>query len=407
MGRLAVVLVAAAVCAGCGAARAGVRLQVAPARGLLDSPVVIRVHGAPRGARVELAVSEDGWVGRGVYRVRHDGTVDVRRDPSLGGSYTGRHAMGLFWSMRPGPRAAAATPVDGGVATIELLRGSKRLASASLVRERSARGVTERALTPSRDGVFGRYFAPQPDGRRRPAVVVFGGSEGGLSTAPDAALLASHGFPALALAYFGEPGLPRELGRIPLEYFARAVAWLGRRPAVDPRRLVVYGESRGSEAALELGVHYPALVHGVVAIVPSSEVNPGNVTYGAGVVPAWTFRGQAIPFTGSAANIPVERIRGPILVAGGGRDLVWPSYYHAQDIAERSRQRHGPRVVVDDYPDAGHFGYAVPNLPSGDAFYVAGQRRPIGGTTAANAAARADLWPRILRFLGRVPVAGR
>jgi pimeloyl-ACP methyl ester carboxylesterase len=47
---------------------------------------------------------------------------------------------------------------------------------------------------------------------------------------------------------------------------------LALQPGVDPARLVVAGLSRGSEAAQLLGVHYPKLVHAVVALVPSNQI---------------------------------------------------------------------------------------------------------------------------------------
>jgi pimeloyl-ACP methyl ester carboxylesterase len=89
-----------------------------------------------------------------------------------------------------------------------------------------------------------------------------------------AAVLASRGHPALAVAYFGLPGLPATLTRIPLEYFATALRWLARQPGVNSDRIIVVGTSRGSEAAQLLGVHYPDLVHSVVALSPSSVANP-------------------------------------------------------------------------------------------------------------------------------------
>lgn len=107
---------------------------------------------------------------------------------------------------------------------------------------------------------------------------MLGGSEGGLPCDSEPSLLASHGFPTLALAYFGVPGLPSHLRLIPLEYFRRAFEWLGRQPGVDPAKLVVLGISRGGEAALLLGSTYPDLVHGVAEYVGSSKVlgQPGQ-----------------------------------------------------------------------------------------------------------------------------------
>src|SRR6202011_4756293 len=54
--------------------------------------------------------------------------------------------------------------------------------------------------------LVGAYFAPA-DGKRHPAIVVLGGSEGGLHPA-DARMFAQHGYAALALAYFGVDPLP-------------------------------------------------------------------------------------------------------------------------------------------------------------------------------------------------------
>jgi dienelactone hydrolase len=91
-----------------------------------------------------------------------------------------------------------------------------------------AAGVTATELRVPADGVYGRVFRPKDNSTRRPALLVFGGSEGGLRPAVvlKAALLAAHGYPTLALAYWKAPGLPQNLSRIPLEYFRKALAVL-------------------------------------------------------------------------------------------------------------------------------------------------------------------------------------
>ena len=91
-----------------------------------------------------------------------------------------------------------------------------------------------------------------------------------------AALLAARGYPSLALAYFKAPGLPQTLRDIPLEYFTSALEVLRAQPGVDPDHVLVAGDSRGGEAALLLGAHFPQLVNGVIAGVPSSVVHPGG-----------------------------------------------------------------------------------------------------------------------------------
>ena len=129
-------------------------------------------------------------------------------------------------------------------------------------------------MTKRRDGLVGVLFTPRVR-TRRPAVLVFGGSEGGNGMIDAAAVLAAHGYPTLALAYFGDPGLPSQLVNVPLEYFARAVRVLRRVPEVDPARIAVMGASRGGELALLLAATFPHLIHGAIGLVPSDDRLPG------------------------------------------------------------------------------------------------------------------------------------
>src|SRR5262249_41295890 len=206
-----------------------------------------------------------------------------------------------------------------------------------IIRELFARGVSEHDERPNDTGFYGDLFLPAHPGDPRPGVLVFAGSDGGLTTTEEAALLASHGYPALALAYFGEPGLPAALSEIPLDYFATALRWLREQPGVDPTKLVVQGASRGSEAALLLGVYFHQLVQAVVALVPS---NVALCSFPDCTRSAWLLHGVPLPYTRQfddpnpsddpSAAIPVERIQGPILLACGGADTVWVSCPYAR-----------------------------------------------------------------------------
>jgi uncharacterized protein len=100
----------------------------------------------------------------------------------------------------------------------------------------------------SDDGLVATLHLPRESGRR-PAVIVLSGSEGGLANANlFGAPLAAAGFVTMSLAYFAMDGLPRDLSRIPLEYFKKAIDWLRVHPAVDADRVAVFGMSRGGEA---------------------------------------------------------------------------------------------------------------------------------------------------------------
>ena len=111
-------------------------------------------------------------------------------------------------------------------------------------------------------GLVGTLFLPGASAPRA-AVLALGGAGGGLSEGA-AETFAREGFAALALAYFGLDGLPRELVEIPLEYFEGAISWLRRLPKVGAGRVAVVGNSKGGELALLLGAAYPRNVGAVV-----------------------------------------------------------------------------------------------------------------------------------------------
>ncbi len=254
--------------------------------------------------------------------------------------------------------------------------------------------MTHRVLTPEVDGVAGELFSPPAGAVRRPGVLLLGGSEGGVGRRHDAALLASHGYPSLALGYFGMPGLPAVLRDIPLEYFVTAAQLLRAQPGADPDRVVVNGYSRGAEAALLLAGKYPGLVRGAVLYAPNDTVVPGFPEGGA----AWTIGGEPVPRTA----IAVDRVAGPVLAVAGGEDRVWRSAVQAQRIMQRLDDA---KVTVPHqaliYPDAGHGVGSFPYLPAGvaQADPAGGVVRSRGGTRAADAAARSDGWPKVLAFL--------
>src|SRR6185437_10343267 len=90
-------------------------------------------------------------------------------------------------------------------------------------------------------GLVGTLFLPPGEGPH-PGVIVLGGSSGGARD-PLAALLASHGYAALALVYFGAEGLPPKLASIPLEYFETALDWMAAHDAVLGERCALIGFS--------------------------------------------------------------------------------------------------------------------------------------------------------------------
>jgi dienelactone hydrolase len=268
-----------------------------------------------------------------------------------------------------------------------------------------------------RAGVFANYFAAKGRGKR-PAVLLLGGSEGGLAAGDGGPVksLTAEGFEVLYLCYFGCPGTPSQLAAVPLETFERGLAFLRAQPSVDAARIAIVGGSKGAEAALLAATRDPKL-KAVVAAMPSSVAWPG-ITYSPDMQPSWTEGGAPVPFLPYAfaayaqagvfglyndalptlsqhrdAAIPVERITGPILLICGEADRLWPSCPMADQIARRLMKNSLRPPAILRYKDAGHqvFGPAVAGSPD----WLAS----LGGSAAGNNAARADSWPKVLAFL--------
>jgi hypothetical protein len=101
------------------------------------------------------------------------------------------------------------------------------------------------------DGFVADLYMPADARSSLPAVIVLGGSRGGLDEriASEAKALARRGYAALQLAYIAAPGLPTALHLIPLEYFKTARDWLSAQPLVDAGRIGIVGTSIGGMIA--------------------------------------------------------------------------------------------------------------------------------------------------------------
>lgn len=285
-------------------------------------------------------------------------------------------------------------------------------------------------------GLVGTLFQPSAPAPY-PSVIALGGAGGGLSEG-GARTLASDGFAALALAYFGIDPLPEELVEIPLEYFERAIAWLKSQPGVDANRVGIVGNSKGGELALLLGATYPEEIKAVVAYAPSGIVWQGipfdREVYHWGPRSPWSHRGEPVPFAGasgpsvqeilqmteslfggrpasprgfyervlkderavSAASIAVEKINGPVLLISGTDDQLWPSTRLSEMVIERLKA-HGHPFPSEHlrYEGAGHL-IALPGYEPARSWT---RRYELGGSQEVNEAANADSWTKVRGFL--------
>ncbi len=364
-------------------------VRIVPEEGLLDAPIRMEVNDAGRDVPVELrlsATSADGvsWSGTRIVRADEDGRISV----DAGRLVAALHPIGGADSAKLG-----LFPPNGSLELrLRAQQGDRALGTSVATRQIAGPDVSAHELTIARDGLAAHYWTGRLRDRRPVAVLTVGGSEGGYGNQLQAALLASHGYPVLQLAYFRAPGLPEELHAIPLEYLERALEWLHARPGV--KRVVMIGASRGAELALLVGSTYPALVQAVAAYVPFDAVVPGS----------WTRGGKSIPPASNPdPRIPVERIRGPVFLVGAGQDQVWGSDYGTTSVRNR-RLEHGRKdTEAFVFDDAGHaVDLAVPYLPVVTEFTSNGVTLVSGGTRQGDALARTASWPRLLALLQRV-----
>lgn len=420
-------------------------LQGVPLESVVDESITVRVAGCRPEARVTLVArlcdrSGRLWESCNVYVAGRDGIVDLSRDQPIRGSYRTVDAMGFAWSMSITGETCAEAPRSPGLAPVTFvivaMEEDGPTVTTSLLRLAAARGVT--CVEVREDGLVGLLLTP-PGAGPFPGILVLGGSEGGLN-AELAARYASHGYAALALAYFGVEHLPDELTHIPLEYFERAIQWLRSRPSVDPTRLAISGASRGGELALLLAARHHVF-RAVIAVAPSSVVYSAMLGAdddgGERCPPAWTHGGAEVPYlcadlqlarapagvsgkraplelarmflatlqdedSVEQATICVEDIAAPVLLISGQEDAVWPSALYCERVMHRLATHGHPFADLHvSYPGAGH-AIGAPHAPVPPRLVVhptTGDLIDLGGDPAQTAAASRDGWERQLAFL--------
>jgi len=417
-------------------------ITVSPADDLIDVPRRILVTGAQPGEVVQVAgrTMRAGVAWRSSARFVADasGHVDLTLAPATEGDYQGISAMGLLWSQapeQPGKRELFHADVQQPLATVLEATAAAGTAKAELIQRLCGDGVTRREVR--EQGLVGTLFLPAGAGPH-PAVMILNGSGGGINE-PRAALYASHGYAAFALAYFKAPGLSDYISNTPLEYFEKGLDWL--RATVKPLGdfVAVSGQSRGGELVLLLGATFPEKVSAVLAYVPSALVHSGQNACDPAIGregPTWLRDGKPLthqwennrhaswaPFDDGApphrhvlamltalqdkdavakARIPVEHIDAPVLLLSATDDGSWPSSIYSKMVSDKLDEVAHPHAVEwHDYQEAGHailFPY-VPTTQISYAHPVSGRISTGGGEPAANAHADKHSWQHAQEFL--------
>lgn len=417
-------------------------LTITPAVDLIDVPRQIRVEHVTPGQTVEITAltRRNGvlWQSQAAFVAGADGTVDLGRDAPVSGDYAGVAPMGLVWSQSPvdsSSREHFNHPVTEALVTDVVARVAGAQAQASFTQRLAADGVTRQDVR--EEGLVGTLYLPPGPGPF-PAVMILNGSGGGINE-PRAALYASRGYAAFALAYFKAPGLSDYISNTPLEYFQTGLRWL--RKKVQPKHdfVAISGQSRGGELVLLLGATFPEEVSAVVAYVPGAVVHSGQNACDPKIGregPTWLLGGKPIPHVwennrtatwapfdeGPAphrhekailtalqdpdavarARIKVEDIQGPVMLLSGTDDGSWPSSIYSKMVQDKLAQVNHPYPVEWlDYENGGH-SILFPYVPTTQLVYahpVSGKISTSGGNPKDNARADQESWEGVKQFL--------
>ncbi|MVW77320.1 acyl-CoA thioesterase/bile acid-CoA:amino acid N-acyltransferase family protein [Bordetella sp. 02P26C-1] len=422
-------------------------IEVTPVDAAVDVRRSVRLSGFTAGPVTLVATLShpDGstWHSTAQFVLDETGIVDLDIQAPQQGDWDTPDAMATVWAMR---RQSLPTELElseeTNALTIQLSASNDRgeKAQTQFIQRFIVDGVTRREIAEAQ--IVGTLFTPATPGPH-PAIIVMNGSGGGIPR-QRAALYAARGYQALALGYFKAPGLPDTIGDMPLEYFERALDWVHRELKPADGFVAITGQSRGGELSLLLASRFPEKISATIAYVPSSVIH-GTLRAGfAGQAPdssVWTWQGKPLPNVWqnnpdvdwsafdqrpedgrpvrqepafhtpmrnaaavAAARIPVEQIRGPVMLISGTDDGFWPSSWYSEQIEQTLREhQHAWPVEHVRCEGAGH-AIGVPNLPA----TLIAKPHPVGkvvlsggGTAAANATANRVSWARVHEFLAQ------
>ncbi|XP_013404605.1 acyl-coenzyme A amino acid N-acyltransferase 1 isoform X1 [Lingula anatina] len=409
----------------------GPEICAVPGKVLMDEKVELQIKGLKSGAAVTVkSFLEEKGMKFGAYAhfiANSNGEVNTATSPSLGGSYKGTDAMGLYWSMIPEPgqrnglrlmKKDVTTPYN---VHISLLSGhiDPYSPNNSKVQVPVAETNIERLYMadnveriPVREGALrGALFVPKGPGTF-PGVMDLFGSAGGLIE-HRAALLASRGFAVLALAYFAYEDLPDTFLDVDLTYFKEGAEWLSHHPSVTPGGIGVIGTSKGAEIALLMGIHFPQVIKAVVNVSGAAYHVFQAMKFGDEIVQVvdqdltkltecedgLCFKNIFPKEIKEECIIKVELIEAPLLLFFGEDDPSFDAPQSAQIFSKRLHCCGHKDYEIHVYDGAGHL-IEPPYAPhcKGSYHKFLGTNMAWGGDAQPHIKAEVHHWKRTLEF---------
>lgn len=402
------------------------RLRLLPsARCLFDEPIQVKVAGLRSRQVVSLRASstdDKGTVFRSAatYRANGNGEIDLKRDPSLSGSYVGVEPMGLLWSMTPDSlhkrlqKINALNPSMVKFSVHEEAGEGRILAEATNERILMGDGVIR---VPVKEGnIRGVLFTP-PGRGPFPAVLDLYTFGGGLSE-KRASLLASRGFLVLTVALYGHDDLPKNIKEIHLDYLEEAVEFLKKQTKGSSKKVGVISLSKSGDLALSVASYLPdveatvwingcsanvalplyykkrqihsALMFDLKKVIPT-ESGAFNTKY---------VLNNPLAEENKGSLIPIERAKGHFLFVASEDDLNWDSKTYVDEMVERLKRHGKEKFESVSYPGAGHY-LEPPYGPYCPSSFHGVLGKPVlwGGEPKSHAAAEVHMWKKIQDFL--------
>jgi membrane-associated phospholipid phosphatase/dienelactone hydrolase len=406
-------------------------LEVHPKESYIDEPVFISASNLEPFQNAVIRVkttdsSGNKWESFACYQANESGLINLDlQEPSNQYSYTGTHAMGLFWSMTPDQLATFhyKTNLDFEIfLEIDNVKTDKVTITRKTYHVLSSLQIIKEEI---RDDIIGNFYL-RKERKSKPIIILLGGSGGNFQN-NKAIYLAAKGYSVLDLKYFGEKHLPENLERVPLEYIDKALEVVKQKTGNNMPQIVLIGRSKGAEYALLYASKFNNIA-GVISIV-GSHVAWSSKSY---FKSSWTYNGNEIPFvrgsikesikylrksrgTGNdqlsymesafrkekrieKAMIEVEHINIPILLFSGKSDLQWPSAKMSEMIVSRAVKYKNSNIFQHySFEEAGHEFFELPYIPQPDFSNVMTWKS--GGTPQGNALAAIESWNQIFAFL--------
>lgn len=366
------------------------------------------------------------WTSFAEFVSDQNGKIDFASIPQ-NGTYKIANSQGLFWSRLPQNSQHDKDYFYGGDSFSTTVKLALNNSQVDAVEFLTLSFSSDISITESRkpDAFFDLVKPTNPVLQKNVGIILLGGSEGGLSS-KGAKEIASRGYTVLNLAYFGDVGLPKELIDVPVDSLIKNIRdFKMNHPQL--KKIIIWGGSKGAELGLLLGSLMPNEVNGVIAVVPSHVVWQGLSMTHFTPKSSWRVNNKSFGFAPmmyeqsdfappkillrkgyerailqipdlSFAEIPVEKITGPILLISGTDDQVWPSSIMAEKIESRLKTMNFKYNLVNlIYQGAGHWIDVRPSLPKRNRYF--NEVFFVGGTVDADGAAVTDATQKVFGFL--------